>query len=73
MQTRDYDLMIPVKIGSSIKVIDNNGKEEFLTVETMNGDAAFFRGAKCVATRSYRGDIHNPYFVFCNNTYKIEG
>lgn len=65
--------MKTAKIGSSIKVANWNGREEFLTVEAYQGDIGLFRGCTLVTTRARRGVEGNEYFNLCGEKFWIKG
>jgi len=62
--------MKTAKIGSSIKTIDRNGKENFFTVEMMRGDIALVnKNGTLAMTRVLKDD---GTFTVYGNDYKIQ-
>ena len=59
--------MKTTRIGKSIKTIKSNGKEEFLTVESYQGDIGLFKNGKLVAKR----ERFENQFTYNNETYLI--
>ena len=59
------------RLGSSIKTTKANGKEDFLTVESIGGDIALFRKGTKVATRERKMYNDTQYFSYNDVNYKL--
>lgn len=62
---------IKSKIGKSIKTFNQNDKEEFLTVESIGGDIALFKGCKKVNVVTRRECDGIEYFIYRGINYSI--